>query len=46
MSERLQMVLIANKRKVLSKGHDEVLHVVDDGLLNYPFINILLVTLS
>ena len=41
MSELLQMVLIANKRKVLHEGHDEVLHVVDDGLLNYPFINIL-----
>ena len=45
MSELLQMILIANKRKVLPEGHDEVLHIVDDGLLDYSLINILFVTL-
>ncbi|WP_223926811.1 hypothetical protein [Prevotella lacticifex] len=33
------------RRKVLPEGHDEVLHIVDDGLFDNPLINILFVTL-
>ena len=45
MAELLQMVLIANKRKILPESHDEVLYIVDDGLLDDSLINIFLVTL-
>ena len=32
------MILIADKREVSSKSHDEVLHVIDNALLYDPFI--------
>ena len=43
LAERLQMVLIADKSEILPKGEDEILHIVDDGVLYHPFIHVLLV---
>ena len=35
--EFIQMILVANEREVLTKCHDEVLHIIDDALL-YQFL--------
>ena len=40
------MLLVAHKSEVASKGHDEILHVVDDGILDLPFVHVRLVAFA
>ena len=44
LAKFFQMILVADKSKVLTKHHDEIFDIVYDGLLNNFFINIGLVS--
>ena len=41
MTFNLQVVLVAHEGEILTEGHDEILDVLNDTLLNHPFVNIL-----
>ena len=43
LPQLLQMILVANEREVLTKCHDEVLHIIDDALL-YQFLVLVLIS--
>ena len=41
--ERLQMILVTDESEVLSECEDEILHVVDDGILYRALVHVLAV---
>ncbi len=39
--ERFKMALVADESEVLPEGEDEILHVMDDGVLHRPLVHVL-----
>ena len=40
------MILVSNKGKIFTERQDEILDIVNNGVLNYAFINILNISFS